>query len=43
VREGETRTTLMIEIDYRLRANHAFGNLVYPFYILDGGGGSDAA
>jgi phage baseplate assembly protein W len=44
VHEGETPTTLMIEIDYRLRANHAFGNLVYPFHILDGGGGAgDAA
>jgi phage baseplate assembly protein W len=43
VREGETPTTLMIEIDYRLRANHAFGNLVYPFYILDRSGGGDGA
>jgi phage baseplate assembly protein W len=33
VTEGESRTTLLIEIDYRLRSNHAFGNLVYPFYI----------
>jgi phage baseplate assembly protein W len=40
--EGETPTTLMIEIDYRLRANHAFGNLVYPFHILDGGGAGNA-
>lgn len=37
VREGENATTMLIEIDYRLRANHAFGNLVYPFYIRDGG------
>jgi phage baseplate assembly protein W len=43
VQPGETPTTLMIEIDYRLRSNHAFGNLVYPFYILDGGGGANDA
>lgn len=42
--EGESPTTLIIEIDYRLRSNHAFGNLVYPFNILDGAGGAgDAA
>jgi uncharacterized protein len=39
VLSGDTPTTLMLEIDYRLRSNHAFGNLVYPFYILDGAGG----
>jgi phage baseplate assembly protein W len=38
IRSGDTPTTLMVEIDYRLRSNHAFGNLVYPFYILDGPG-----
>lgn len=44
VTEGESPTALMIGIDYRLRSNHAFGNLVYPFHILDGGaGGNDAA
>ena len=36
--EGESRTTLLIEIDYRLRSNHAFGNLVYPFYIREQAG-----
>ena len=45
VRSGDTPTTLMIEIDYRLRSNHAFGSLIYPFYVLDGigAGGLDAA
>ncbi len=36
--EGESRTTLLIEIDYRLRSNHAFGNLVYPFYVREQAG-----
>jgi phage baseplate assembly protein W len=36
--EGEGPTTLLIEIDYRLRSNHALGNLVYPFYIQDASG-----
>jgi phage baseplate assembly protein W len=27
---------LLIRIDYRIRANNALGNLVYPFYIKDG-------
>jgi len=31
--EGESPATLLIEIDYRLKANHALGSLVYPFYI----------
>lgn len=30
--------TLLIRIDYRIRSNNAFGNLVYPFYITEGGG-----
>jgi Bacteriophage baseplate protein W len=33
--EGETPATLLIEIDYRLRANNAFGNMVYPFYVTE--------
>lgn len=37
VREGETPAVMVIEIDYRLRATHALGNLVYPFYIQDAG------
>lgn len=26
---------LLIRIDYRIRANNAIGNLVYPFYITE--------
>jgi phage baseplate assembly protein W len=33
--EGETPATMLIEIDYRLRANNAFGNMVYPFYVAE--------
>ena len=29
---------LLIRIDYRIRANNAFYNLVYPFYINEGAG-----
>ncbi|MBI1205823.1 MAG: baseplate protein [Azospirillum sp.] len=36
VTEGETPATLLIEVDYRLRANNAFGNMVYPFYVAEG-------
>ena len=28
---------LLIEIDYRVRATNIFYNLVYPFYLLEGG------
>lgn len=28
--------TLLIEIDYRVRATNTFSNLVYPFYLLEG-------
>jgi phage baseplate assembly protein W len=28
--------TLMIEVDYRTRANNAARNIVYPFYISEG-------
>jgi phage baseplate assembly protein W len=38
VEEGEQRNMLLIGIDYRLRANHAFGSMVYPFHLLDGEG-----
>ncbi len=27
---------LLIRVDYRVRANNALGNLVYPFYIREG-------
>ena len=30
--------TMLIRVDYRIRSNNAFGNLVYPFYITEGTG-----
>jgi phage baseplate assembly protein W len=30
--------TLLIRVDYRIRSNNTFGNLVYPFYITEGAG-----
>ena len=27
---------LLIRVDYRIRANNAIGNLVYPFYNTEG-------
>jgi phage baseplate assembly protein W len=30
--------TMLIRVDYRVRSNNAFGNLVYPFYITEGVG-----
>jgi phage baseplate assembly protein W len=32
----EEPNLLLIRIDYRIRANNALGNLVYPFYITEG-------
>lgn len=32
----EQPNLLLIRIDYRIRANNALGNLVYPFYITEG-------
>lgn len=32
----ETPSVLLINIDYRVRANNAMHNLVYPFYINEG-------
>jgi uncharacterized protein len=32
----EQPNLLLIRIDYRIRANNAIGNLVYPFYINEG-------
>lgn len=32
----EEPNLLLIRIDYRIRANNAIGNLVYPFYINEG-------
>jgi phage baseplate assembly protein W len=34
----EARNHLLIRIDYRIRANNAFYNLVYPFFIDEGVG-----
>jgi phage baseplate assembly protein W len=34
----ETPNTLLIHVDYRIRANNAFHNIVYPFYINEGRG-----
>ena len=36
--EPELRNYLLIRIDYRLRANNSFYNLVYPFFINEGAG-----
>lgn len=33
---AEEPNLLLIRIDYRIRANNALGNLVYPFYITEG-------
>lgn len=33
----EEPNLLLIRINYRIRANNALGNLVYPFYIKEGG------
>jgi hypothetical protein len=33
----ENPNLLLIRISYRIRANNAIGNLVYPFYIGEGG------
>lgn len=32
----ETPSILLIDIDYRVRANNAMHNIVYPFYINEG-------
>ena len=32
----EQPNLLLIRIDYRIRANNALGNVVYPFYIKEG-------
>ena len=34
----EQRNYLLIRIDYRVRANNAFYNLVYPFFLNEGAG-----
>jgi phage baseplate assembly protein W len=30
--------TLLIRVDYRIRSNNTFGNLVYPYFITEGSG-----
>ncbi len=35
--DGEANL-MLIRVDYRVRSNNAFGNLVYPFYISEGAG-----
>jgi phage baseplate assembly protein W len=32
----DAQNTLLIEVDYRTRANNAVGNLVYPFFLNEG-------
>lgn len=32
----DTANTLLLTVDYRVRANNAARNLVYPFYIAEG-------
>jgi hypothetical protein len=34
----DEENTMLIRVDYRIRSNNAFGNLVYPFYITEGSG-----
>jgi phage baseplate assembly protein W len=36
----EARNYLLIRIDYRIRSNNAFFNLVFPFFINEGAGGA---
>lgn len=35
----DQRNVLLITINYRIRANNAVFNLVYPFYLTEGAGG----
>lgn len=32
----DQRNLLLIHVDYRIRANNAFFNLVYPFFLIEG-------
>jgi uncharacterized protein len=36
--EPERPNLLLIDVDYRVRANNTFHNLVYPFYLNEGQG-----
>ena len=33
----DIESLLLIRVDYRIRSNNVTGNLVYPFYITEGG------
>ena len=35
--QADTPNTILIEVDYRLRTNNHALNLVYPFYVAEGG------
>ena len=35
---ADRENTLLVHVDYRIRANNAFHNLVYPFFINEGEG-----
>jgi phage baseplate assembly protein W len=35
---AEEPEKLLLRVDYRLRSNNSFQNLVYPFFIREGGG-----
>lgn len=37
-RPGDTNNVLLIEIEYEVRATNTAFNLVYPFYLQQGGG-----
>lgn len=34
---SDTPSLLMVEVDYRIRTNNAARNIVYPFYLNEGG------
>lgn len=34
---ADSENLLLIHVDYRVRANNAFHNLVYPFFLNEGG------
>ena len=36
--KAEEPNLLLIRVDYRIRANNAYYNIVYPFYFTEGGG-----
>jgi phage baseplate assembly protein W len=36
--DAGAENTLLIRVNYRIRSNNSFGNLVYPFYLSEGPG-----